>query len=162
MTGSRKGGRGGKGYLLEQCIKSLKMLGIQSFSNPEFKRLKTPPPATYLITQYPHDTLYGTPGRKEGFLRHDADEYIIETKLQDGSGSVAEKLPYIWEAFLVSEVKNWIVVFGGRYWKNERAGRAAVMWLRAHSRNMPDGRRFDVVTYPDEFYELAMTLWGKQ
>ena len=162
----RRGGRGGKGYLLEQCIKSLRTHRIPSFSNPEFKRLAEIP-GTYVIENYPHATLYGTAGRKEGYVRDLGVEYIIETKFQDGSGSVDEKLPHVWESFLVSPIQCWIVVYGGRYWRRDKRGQMAIKWFksfveeRRRLHGVSPDRAFYIVSL-EEFYELSRELWGQK
>jgi len=83
---------------------------------------------------------------------------IIEAKWQDTSGSVDEKLPYIWEAFRDSPVHNWVVVLDGRYWKTAR-GNAAVNWLWMKAGKF-DGRSLHVVDRKG-FIALAMKAWGQ-
>jgi hypothetical protein len=165
MAKKRKGKGGGKGFLLEQCVKALRMLGIPAYSNPEFQALQNTTPPKYIITNFPHPTLYGTAGRKEGYVSCNGIEYIIETKFQDGSGSVDEKLPHVWESFIASPVANWIVVYSGRWWKNEIRGRAAILWFKQFAQDrrklhdVPANRQFLIVNL-DEFYDLAKELWG--
>ncbi len=160
----------GKSALLEDCVGSLHLLGFQTYqSNDTFKRAKVVPDK-YVIRNVPHLSLYGTPGKKEalvvapdgrGLFAPDEQgcvRAIIEAKWQDTSGSVDEKLPYIWEAFRDSPVHNWVVVLDGRYWKTAR-GNAAVNWLWMKAGKF-DGRSLHVVDRKG-FIALAMKAWGQ-
>jgi len=160
----------GKSALLEDCVGSLHLLGFQTYqSNGSFQRARVVPPK-YVIRNYPHPSLYGTPGKKEalvvapdgdGFFTPDEQgctRIIIEAKWQDSSGSVDEKLPYLWEAFHTSPVRNWVVVLDGRYWKTGR-GKAAVSWL-GHKAGQFDDCTLRVLDRKG-FIELAMQAWGQ-
>ena len=153
------GRRGGRGQLLEQCVHGLKLRNINSYSRTDFAKLKTVPD-TYVVLNYPHLSLYGTSGRKEAYIKFGGREYILETKLQDGSGSVDEKLPHVWECFLRSSVPNWIVVFDGRYWKSDLRGNAALTWFREfveerrRLHNVPEERKFYIAGSLKEFFSL--------
>lgn len=159
-----------KSALLEQCVESLHLLGFQIYpSNGTFQRAQVIP-AKYVIRNYPHQSLYSTPGKKEalivapnglGFFAPDDDgnaQVILEAKWQESPGSVDEKLPYIWEASRVSPVKNWVVVLDGRYWKSGR-GKAAVNWLALRAPGADD-RRLHVVDRRG-FIDLADLAWGR-
>jgi len=156
------GRRGNRGELLELCVKALRMKGIHAYTRTEFKRLERIPDR-YVLTNHPHPSLYGTPGRKEAYIYLDGEEFIVETKYQAGTGSVDEKLPHVFECFLASEIANWIVVFNGRYWKNDLRGKAALKWFRnfvAERRVLhavPDNRKLYICSL-DEFYGLKE--WG--
>jgi hypothetical protein len=160
----------GKSALLEDCVGSLHLLGFQTYqSNGSFQRAKVVPPK-YVIRSFPHESLYGTPGKKEALVvapdgrglfapdEQGCTRIIIEAKWQDSSGSVDEKLPYIWEAFRASPVHNWVVVLDGRYWKTVR-GKAAVNWLGLKA-GLFDGRTLRVVDRKG-FIDLAMKAWGQ-
>src|SRR6516165_4495884 len=101
--------------LLENGICILSMEGFEIFKGmPAFeKRIKTSTaPPRFIITHYPLASLYGTPGFKEAFIHCDrVGDFIFEAKYQNGSGSVDEKCPYLWECFSASTVPNWIVWF---------------------------------------------------
>lgn len=161
---------GGKSALLENCVDSLHLIGFQVYqSSSSFGRAQVVP-AKYIIRCFPHESLYGTPGKKEAlivapdgvaFFKPDDEgnvRVILEAKWQESSGSVDEKLPYIWEAARVSPVKNWVVVLDGRYWKTGR-GKAAVGWLVARSADHDGDHRLHVVDRRG-FYELADRAWG--
>jgi PD-(D/E)XK nuclease superfamily domain len=144
---------------LEVCCDSLVAYGFQWFGNKGFNKLPlSDRPLRYLVRDYPHLSLYGTPGRKEGFLWDGEREWIIECKVQDGSGSVDEKFPYVFEAFLISSVANWILVHNGRWWDTPR-GRAAIQWLKRRAALPPSGREFYVLSR-DEFRNFAKRRWG--
>lgn len=114
-------------------------------------------PSRYVIKNYPHPTLYGGKGRKEAFIRADGTDYILEAKWQQSPGSVDEKIPYIWESFLESEVKNWFVVMDGRYWRDGR-GKAVFAWLNQKAA-ATGGQRQMVVTDRRGFIEWAKCRW---
>jgi hypothetical protein len=156
--------------LLEHCVSSLGALGFHEYAtNGSFQRAEVVG-ARYVIRNYPHPSLYGTRGTKEAFIvAADASgvfvvdddglaRIVMEAKWQESSGSVDEKLPYIWEAFLASPVRNWVVVLDGRYWKTDR-GKAAVAWLRSKQPG-PEKRRFHVVDRRG-FHDLVRRAWGQ-
>lgn len=160
----------GKSALLEHCVQSLGALGFHEFAtNGAFKEAEVVSPR-YVIRNYPHPSLYGTRGRKEAFIVApdssgvfvpDDDglaRIVMEAKWQEVSGSVDEKMPYVWEAFLASPVRNWIVVLDGRYWKTDR-GQAIAAWLRA-KQPVPEKRRFHVVDRRG-FHDLVRRAWGQ-
>jgi hypothetical protein len=43
-------------------------------------------------------------------------DLAIECKNQEGSGSVAEKIPYVMEAFIQHPALNSLLILGGAYW----------------------------------------------
>lgn len=133
------------------------MIGFQVYdSQPQFRKA-TVISGRYVIKGYSHLSLYGTKGRKEAFIHADEADWIVEAKWQEASGSVDEKLPYIWEAFLASPVRHWIVVLDGRYWKTGR-GAMAVTWLTG--RSPEPGRRF-IVADRKKFIDFAKQEWGQ-
>ena len=145
---------------LENAISGLRHLDFQSYKNyKEFTDAGTPP-KRYLIRHYPHCSLFGTPGFKEAFIHNCGVEYIFEAKYQNIGGSVDEKVPYLFEAFLVSHVPNWIVWFDGNYWtKNSRAV-AAIAWLRKRIAAADFGeRQFFICASEDEWVALVDKLF---
>lgn len=168
MSAARKKRQTGRqSSLLEQSVEALHMLGFQIYGSlGQFEKAQVVGDR-YVIRNHPHTSLYLTAGKKEalivarpsnGFIPDGGGwvRIVVEAKYQDTSGSVDEKLPYIWEAFLISEIPNWIVILDGRYWKSTR-GKAAVTWLRAHQ--SPPGRWFQV-TDRMGFVRLATEAWG--
>lgn len=162
---------GGKSQLLEHAVDTFHMVGFQVYRGfGEFQRAQVVGDR-YVIRNYPHPSLYGTPGKKEALIVvtgaagpfvPDADgrvSIIVEAKWQQGSGSVDEKLPYVWEAFLASDVPNWIVIIDGPAWKSVR-GKAAVTWLTARAADVcPDDHVF-IVTDRLGFIRFARSTWG--
>src|SRR5260370_20441379 len=148
--------RHSRSQLLEACIDSLHALNFQIYASyAVFKGAEIVSPR-YVIRNFPHASPYGTPGKKEGlavsaeaapgYFQSDDDgvRVVVEAKFQDSSGSVDEKIPFIWEGFLDSPILNWVVVFYGRYWKTGR-GREAVKWLKARADKGLPGRQMHVV-----------------
>lgn len=144
------------------------MIGFQVYdSHPSFLGASVVPPR-YVIKGYPHASLYGTKGRKEGYIHADANEWIVEAKWQEVSGSVDEKLPFIWQSFLASPVRHWIIVLDGRYWKTGRGAQAAG-WLKSKgslrditNRDAPaDAQRRFVVVDRKGFIDFARRQWGQ-
>lgn len=151
--------------LLENAISALRMLGFEVFrGQPEFKRAGLLVPRRYIIRNCPHLSLYGTIGFKEALIHDDGHEFVFEAKLQNVGGSVDEKLPYLFECFLVSSVPDWIVWFDGNFWtKNPRALKA-IEWLRIQvvSDRMPKGRHFHICGTEDEWHALALHLFKQE
>ena len=124
--------RNKRSRLLENAISGLRHLDFVAYKNLEaFSKAKQNGtiPARYLIRHYPHASLFGTRGYKEAFIHNNGAEYIFEAKYQDYGGSVDEKAPYLFEAFLASHVPHWIVWFDGKWVTSSRAV-AAISWLR--------------------------------
>jgi len=163
---------GGKSQLLEHAVDTLHMVGFQIYrSYGEFQKAEVVGDR-YVVRNHPHPSLYCTGGKKEalvvappdgGFIAVDEQvRIIVEAKYQDTSGSVDEKLPYIWEAFLVSDVPNWVVILDGKYWRTAR-GKAAVAWLKGRAEGYGSDDREDgvfVVTDRVGFISLARKTWG--
>jgi len=160
------------GQLLEQCIYCLAPIGFSVFDNIHHYDKAIPNPNLCVIKNWPHKTLYGTPGRKEalivaskcnGNLISDRDgkfRVLIEAKFQTTSGSVDEKFPYIVESCLESSIENWVVVCGGLWWKKGR-GQSAVRWLRSQSGRVSDaGKQLIVVEQVKGFSEFITKYWG--
>ena len=170
MTPKRRTGRtGGKSQLLEHCVEALHMRRFHTFdTHLKFDQAQGLT-GRYVIRGYRHNSLYGTRGNKEAlivasepsvdemFVLDDggAQRVIVEAKWQETSGSVDEKLPYIWLAAQESPILNWVVVLDGAYWRSGR-GAIAKQWLT--DRSTGDGRRF-VVVNRKEFVELADKAW---
>lgn len=158
-----------RGALLETCLEQLYQHNFHPYrSYAEFRRAEIVSPR-YVIRNFPHASPYGTPGKKEGlivapeatpgFFERDEEgiRVVVEAKYQNSSGSVDEKIPFIWQGFLDSPILNWVVVFDGKYWKTGR-GRAAMKWLE--NRPVPSGRRLHVVSRT-EFQALVRDAWGR-
>lgn len=161
----RPGGRRATRHaLLENCVDTLHALGFQLYESQGQFDAASVRPTRYVIRNYPHPSLYGTPGRKEAFIATETEDFILEAKWQDASGSVDEKLPYIWEAFLASRVPNWIAVFDGRYWREDARARKGIAWLKAQPARWAgaategDDRAF-LVFYRPEFIKWATSQW---
>lgn len=147
--------------LLENAIAGLRHLDFHQFKGmPEFKKAGLELPDRYLVRNYCHPSLYGTPGKKEAYINNAGAEYILECKLQNSSGSVDEKPVYVFECFLVSPILNWIVWFDGNWWTKNERGKAAVAWLRDRAgRCCPSERAFHVCASEDEWVELVDRLF---
>lgn len=167
MTPRRRRRTSGKSQLLEHGVNTLHALGFQVYDGyPQFKKA-TVVPARYVIRNYPHESIYGTPGRKEayivappsaGFICDETGNVriLIEAKWQESSGSVDEKMPFVWQSFLESDIPNWIVIMDGGAWKTTR-GKNVVAWMR--TRVAPEGRSWHVTDHR-EFIHLATATWG--
>jgi hypothetical protein len=181
-----------KSQLLEHTVEGLGYLDFLIYrSLADFKKQKgfpkrniiSPhetsvfPDCRYAIRSYPHPTIYGTPGKKEVYFqapdngrtffvaRDGIIRCLIEDKFQDKSGSTDEKIPFLWESFLASPILNWIVVFGGGYWKTPR-GEAVVQNLRYRANGIPGpykekpiNKKMHVVTR-EEFHELIRNAFS--
>jgi len=152
--------------LLENAVLGLRHVGFEFYQYAsDFTKISDSPlflPKRYLRCNYPHPPLYGTKGFKEGYIFDSGTEYILEVKYQNSSGSTDEKVPYIWEHFLVSPIPNWIVWFDGAWWLNNRRGREAVQWLRERSIQAPVGRHLYVCATNDEWFDLTNRLFNSK
>lgn len=148
---------GARSQLLEHCVRSLQLLNFQIYEGQGHFESASIRPGRYVICNYPHSSLYGTPGRKEGYIVAGDEAYIMEAKYQDSSGSVDEKLPYIWMAFLASPVPNWLAVLDGNYWSKDARALRGKAWLKQQA--VPEGREFHVFSRT-EFINWAHKKWG--
>jgi hypothetical protein len=151
--------------LLENAALSLKMAGFviyDNFAQFRFAQDRNSLPQRYLVEHFPHPALYEGKGFKEGYISDNGTEYIFEAKWQNTSGSVDEKIPYLWEHFLISDVPNWIVWFDGNYWRDGR-GRKAVNWLCERIRTRcPEGRQFLVLRGSKHGQEFFSNQFGQR
>lgn len=167
MTRGRGRRTSGKSQLLEHGVNTLHALGFQVYDGyPQFKKA-TVVPQRYVIRNYPHTSIYGTPGRKEAYIvapasigftcdEHETVRILVEAKWQEASGSVDEKMPFVWQSFLESDIPNWIVIMDGAAWRTPR-GKAVVAWMK--TRPVPEGRQW-YVTDARGFIHLATDTWG--
>lgn len=125
-----------------------------------------------IVCGWPEIGLYGTAGRKERYLidriprqggpfvidPDDTVRVIIEAKFQATSGSVDEKLPFVFASACVSDTPNWVVIAAGAHWQSQR-GQAAIAWLKAQP--VAEGRRFYVCQSVSEVGTLFRGAWGE-
>jgi hypothetical protein len=117
------------GGTLESTIKGvMSSKGFRVVKYCDWKKRPTAYGDELLLTTVPYDTIYGEKGRTE-FLLISAKYKItarIECKWQQGSGSVDEKLPYLYlNCIETMPETHIIIVIDGRGWK---AG--AIPWLK--------------------------------
>jgi hypothetical protein len=166
----RKRKTSGKSQLLEHGVNTLHALGFQVYDGmPQFRGARVVP-ERYVVRNYPSPTIYGTQGRKEAFIvaPGPAPEFVsdkdgrvrilVEAKWQEASGSVDEKMPFVWMSFIESDIRNWIVIMDGAYWRTPR-GKRVVDWMQA--RRAHSDRRWYVVT-ANQFIHLATKVWGRE
>jgi hypothetical protein len=124
MTGGHKTSFGGK--ILEQVIKSLQLLDYQIVKEDSGLYEKV------LVENYPYKNIYGLNGRYEWMVRKGMTKFVLECKYQNTSGSVDEKLPYVFANLVQSsdDIDGLILVHAGNYWKNSTRGQAAVEWMK--------------------------------
>lgn len=117
------------GGTLESTIKSvLSSKGFQIVKYRDWKKRPTAYGGELLLTTVPYDTIYGEKGRTEFLLisaRHNITARI-ECKWQQGSGSVDEKLPYLYlNCIETMPETHIIIVIDGAGWKP-----GAIPWLK--------------------------------
>lgn len=116
------------------------------------------------LRQPPYTTLYGSPGRYDFLLIAPELEnpVWIETKYQKTSGSIDEKVPYVYfNALTAVPGRHVIILHGGEGWRD-----GAVKWIMAAKdrkeframANYPD-KRVDVMT-PAEFESWLANIFG--
>ena len=67
--------------------------------------------------QHKYNSIYGHNAKMDFYIP--SLDLAIECKNQEGAGSVAEKIPYVLEAFEQHPSKNGLLILGGEYWKTK-------------------------------------------
>lgn len=99
--------------------------------------------------QHKYTSIYGHKAQMDFYLEH--LDLAIECKNQEGAGSVAEKIPYVMEAFMQHPAKNGLLIFGGSYWSTKPGIKA---W--ADSRAKQSGKNIQII------YEQDLEIWLEQ
>jgi hypothetical protein len=99
--------------------------------------------------QHRYDSIYGHNAKMDFYIEH--QDLAIECKNQEGSGSVAEKIPYVMEAFMQHPAKNGLLIFGGAYWLTKPGIKA---W--AETRAKQSGKNIQII------YEQDLETWLEQ
>jgi hypothetical protein len=99
--------------------------------------------------QHKYTSIYGHNAQMDFYIP--ALDLAIECKNQEGAGSVAEKIPYVMEAFLQHPAKNGLLIFGGSYWATKPGIKA---W--AESRAKQSGKNIQII------YEQDLESWLEQ
>jgi PD-(D/E)XK nuclease superfamily protein len=156
------------GLLLENSVNHMHALNFQVYDSLDRFRRAVIIPDRYVIRNYPQQTIYNTRGKKEAYIvsasptvdfspDHDGmTRVLVEAKHQRTSGSVDEKIPFVWASFLESDVPNWVLIMDGPYWKTTR-GLAVVAW--AMKQVAPQGKTWHV-TNAKGFVLLTTRNWG--
>lgn len=156
---------------LEHTVENLISLGFDILSYTDYRYFEEEGslPTDYVVRAWPHMSLWGTQGKKEAlivtnrsnveFIRENGSiRIILEAKYQNTSGSVDEKIPYIWLAFQASTIPNWIVVYDGKFWLTPR-GKAAIQWLKNRVAENELENRTIRICNRREFAELSGRAW---
>ena len=69
------------------------------------------------VKQHKYNSIYGHNAKMDFYI--EALDLAIECKNQEGAGSVAEKIPYVLEAFEQHPSNNGLLILGGEYWKTK-------------------------------------------
>jgi hypothetical protein len=99
--------------------------------------------------QHKYTSIYGHNAKMDFYIA-DSD-LAIECKNQEGAGSVAEKLPYVMEAFEQHPAKNGLLVLGGAYWPSKPGIKA---WVETKAKK--SGKNIQVI------YEKQLESWLEQ
>ncbi|WP_156953320.1 PD-(D/E)XK nuclease superfamily protein [Afifella pfennigii] len=87
-------------------------------------------PAPWYRRNAPYTSIYGHDARIEFLLAIGARRYLVETKRMSVSGSVDEKLPFVWLNALENQPEyDFVLVLDGEGWKPE-----ARRWVEAKAR----------------------------
>ncbi len=131
MAGGKKTSYGGK--ILEQAVCSFKLKNFEIINAEQFRdRNGLFRDERLLVKNFPYETLFGTPGRREYFLKSSEWQGHLECKYQNGSGSVDEKIVYVVETLRRTEMKALIIIHGGNWWEKKR-GKEVIRWAKEQS-----------------------------
>jgi hypothetical protein len=67
--------------------------------------------------QHKYTSIYGHNAKMDFYIK--PLDLALECKNQEGAGSVAEKIPYVLEAFEQHPSRNGLLILGGEYWKTK-------------------------------------------
>jgi hypothetical protein len=172
----KKGGKTNRsGKILEYVFEQLAHYGFQEIKGNQCKQIKVFP-SRYVHTHASYVTIYGTEGFHEGNIvahSQNHNDFIqdgdhigitIECKYQSTSGSVDEKIPYIFESFTESDLgdclPNWILVLDGDWWSKNPRGLAVVEYAKKRALEVSNESRRFLVVSRKEFKELIIHAWG--
>lgn len=64
--------------------------------------------------QHGYESIYSHKAKMDFYIEQ--FDLAVECKNQESSGSVAEKIPYVLEAFMQHPAKSGLLILGGKYW----------------------------------------------
>ncbi|MBU2445683.1 MAG: 4-diphosphocytidyl-2C-methyl-D-erythritol kinase [Bacteroidetes bacterium] len=122
------------GNLLEQTVKTIcRQKGFKIEKYKDWKKKPEKYGNELLLTDVPYDTIYKHTGKTEFLLKSSRYnlEIRIECKWQQVSGSVDEKLPYLYlNSIEAMPEKHIVIVIDGKGWKT-----GAIPWLKEAAAN---------------------------
>ena len=101
--------------------------------------------ALTFVKQHRYKSIYGHNAQMDFYI--ESLDLAIECKNQEGAGSVAEKIPYVIEAFCQHPAKNGLLVFGGQYWPTKPGIKA---WAEKKAKQLD---KHIIVLYENELEE---------
>ena len=155
----------GTGRVLEQTIVAvLKQKGFELVSHRLWSRHPEQYGKELLLTNAPFRTIYEHSGKTEFLMK--SERYNLETRIeckwQQASGSVDEKLPYVYlNAIERMPEKHIMVVIDGHGWKS-----GAIEWLkdavakRKYANEASQQKKIEVMNMT-EFVTWANTFFSK-
>ncbi|MBL4613537.1 MAG: hypothetical protein JKY27_01495 [Magnetovibrio sp.] len=102
-------------------------------------------PARVVLKNVPYKTIYEKKGRTEFVLKGPnlGGDIRIEAKWQQASGSLDERLPYLYlnaSRFDTMPEAHVVIVIDGSGWRD-----GAIKWLRNAAQNAPQGKHIEVM-----------------
>lgn len=101
------------------------------------------------VKQHKYTSIYGHTAKMDFYVEN--LDLAIECKNQEGAGSVAEKLPYVLEAFEQHPANNGLLILGGEYWPTKPG---IFTWVK--NKAIKSGKNIQVV------YEKDLESWLEQ
>jgi len=161
MVGGRRTSFGGK--LLESVIGALTLKGLTECPYREYRQHQGDMFDTanerLLISNYPYTTIFGTPGRREYYIKSPEWQGELECKFQNTGGSTDEKMLYVAETLRRGDEDHLVVVHGGDWWEDKR-GKHIIKWMKRESESLRDqyGKQLVVLDVPG-FFKWANKTW---
>lgn len=161
MVGGRRTSFGGQ--LLESVIGALTLKGLHECEYRDYRKhqgdMFDGAEERVLIAHYAYTTMFGTPGRREYYIKTPEWQGELECKFQNNGGSTDEKMLYVAETLRRGDEDHLVIVHGGVYWEEKR-GRKVIEWLKRESHVLQDqyGKELVVLDVPG-FFKWANTTW---
>lgn len=128
----------------------------------DYQSVPKGPEQRLLVSSAPYTTPYKTKGRGEWLIISEEWTGHLECKHQECSGSVDEKLPYVFERVKCSNHPDFCLVLSGKFWVKSTRGHSAATWARDKAQACPIEicKRVVVLIGTEEVMEWIKETWS--